>query len=100
MSVGLAEANRDPGVFTDPTVFDMTAHKSDQPQVTFGSGIHYCLGQAPARAELQEALPLLARRMPNLQVAGPTEWTPDRVGLVGPSHMTVTFDPAAAVIPA
>lgn len=93
MSVGLAEANRDPGVFTDPTAFDITANKGDQPQLTFGSGIHYCLGQALARAELQEALPLLARRMPNLQLAGPTEWKPDGVGIFGPSHMPVTFDP-------
>ena len=92
MSVGLAEANRDPDVFTDPTVFDLTAHKGDQPQVTFGSGIHYCLGQALARAELQEALPLLARRMPNLKLAGATEWKPDGVGIFGPSHMPVTFD--------
>lgn len=93
VSVGLAEANRDPGVFTDPTVLDITAHKSNQPQLTFGSGIHYCLGQALARAELQEALPLLARRMPNLQLAGPTEWKPDGVGIFGPSRMPVTFDP-------
>lgn len=92
MSVGLAEANRDPDVFTDPTVFDLTAHKGDQPQVTFGSGIHYCLGQALARAELQEALPLLAQRMPNLKLAQPVEWKPDGVGIFGPSHMLVTFD--------
>lgn len=93
MSVGLAEANRDPGVFSEPTAFDITAHKGDQPQLTFGSGIHYCLGQALARAELQEALPLLARRMPNLRLAGPTEWKPDGVGIFGPSHMPVMFDP-------
>ncbi|CAN5521849.1 cytochrome P450 [soil metagenome] len=93
MSVGLAEANRDPDVFDDPTVFNFTRQKGDQPQVTFGSGIHYCLGQALARAELQEALPLLARRMPNLQLAGQTEWKPDGVGIFGPSHMPVTFDP-------
>lgn len=92
MSVGLAEANRDPDVFDDPTDFDITAQKGNQPQVTFGSGIHYCLGQALARAELQEALPLLARRMPNLKLAGATEWKPDGVGIFGPSHMPVTFD--------
>ncbi|MBI4885361.1 MAG: cytochrome P450 [Actinobacteria bacterium] len=93
MSVGLAEANRDPDVFAAPLVFDITAHKSDQPQLTFGSGIHYCLGQALARAELQEALPLLAKRMPNLQLTGTTEWKPDGVGIFGPSHMPVTFEP-------
>mgnify|MGYP001351303457 CR=1 FL=1 len=93
MSVGLAEANRDPDVFRDPMDFDITAQKSDQPHLTFGSGIHYCLGQALARAELQEALPLLAQRMPNLRLDGPTEWKPDGVGIFGPAHMPVTFDP-------
>jgi len=92
IAVGLAEANRDGNVFREPTTFDITAKKSDQPQLTFGSGIHYCLGQALARAELQEALPLLARRMPNLQLDGPTEWKPDGVGIFGPAHMPITFD--------
>ena len=93
MSVGLAEANRDANVFREPAVFDITAQKGDQPQLTFGSGIHYCLGQALARAELQEALPLLAQRLPNLRLDGPTEWKPEGVGIFGPAHMPVTFDP-------
>ncbi|MFM7685875.1 MAG: cytochrome P450 [Actinomycetota bacterium] len=91
MAVGLAEANRDASVFTEPLVFDITASKGDQPQLTFGSGIHYCLGQALARAELQEALPLLARRMPNLRLDGPTTWKPDGVGIFGPASMPITF---------
>ena len=49
-------------------MFDITREPAGQPQLTFGSGIHYCLGAALARAELQEALPLLARRMPDLGV--------------------------------
>jgi len=93
MAVGLADANRDDSVFREPLVFDITSSKGDQPQLTFGSGIHYCLGQALARAELQEALPLLARRMPNLRLDGPTTWKPDGVGIFGPAHMPVTFDP-------
>ena len=93
MSIGLVEANRDEKVFAEPETFDITAHKSDQPQLTFGSGIHYCLGQALARAELQEALPLLARRMPNLRLDGQTTWKPEGVGIFGPASMPVTFDP-------
>jgi cytochrome P450 len=93
IGIGLAEANRDTNVFREPAKFDITSQKSDQPQLTFGSGIHYCLGQALARAELQEALPLLARRMPNLRLDGPTQWKPDGVGIFGPAHMPITFDP-------
>lgn len=93
MSIGLAEANRDDSVFREPEAFDITSSKGDQPQLTFGSGIHYCLGQALARAELQEALPLLARRMPNLRLDGATTWKPDGVGIFGPASMPVSFDP-------
>ena len=41
---------------------------------------------------LQEALPLLARRMPNLRVDGPAGSDPQAVGIFGPAHMPVTFD--------
>jgi len=62
-----------------------------QPQVTFGSGIHYCLGAALARAELQEALPLLAQRMPKLAIDGDITWKPEGVGIFGPERMPITF---------
>ena len=89
----LAGANRDPSVFTDPQSFDIRREPAGQPQLTFGSGIHYCLGAALARAELQEALPLLARRMPDLALDGPITWKPSTVGIFGPEHLPVTFSP-------
>jgi len=91
IAVGLAEANRDLAVFSEPEEFDITSEPSGQPQVTFGSGIHYCLGAALARAELQEALPLLARRMPELAIDGDITWKPEGVGIFGPAHMPITF---------
>ncbi len=94
LSVGLAEANRDDGVFTQPDAFDIRSVAPSSPHMTFGSGIHYCLGAALARAELQEALPILAQRMPDLQVDGAITWKPDGVGIFGPSHLPVTFAPA------
>jgi cytochrome P450 len=93
LGVGLAEANRDEHVFPAPTAFDITAPAPGSPQLTFGSGIHYCLGAALARAELQEALPLLAQRMPNLALDGPTAWKPEGVGIFGPASLPVRFDP-------
>jgi cytochrome P450 len=93
VSLGFAEANRQADIFPNPEVFDITSPAPSQPQLTFGSGIHYCLGAALARAELQEALPLLAQRMPNLAIDGAITWKPDGVGIFGPAHMPVTFDP-------
>ena len=91
IAIGLADANRDPAVFAEPGAFDITSEASSQPQLTFGSGIHYCLGAALARAELQEALPLLAQRMPKLAIDGDITWKPDGVGIFGPAHMPITF---------
>jgi len=92
MAVGIADANRQAGVFPDPETFDITKPAPEQPQLTFGSGIHYCLGASLARAELQEALPLLAQRMPNLRIDGDISWKPDGVGIFGPAHMPVAFE--------
>nr|AGC71634.1 putative cytochrome P450 hydroxylase [uncultured bacterium A1Q1_fos_1025] len=92
ISIGLAEANHQASVFPDPDRFDITKPAPEQPQLTFGSGIHYCLGASLARAELQEALPLLAQRMPNLRLDGPVTWKPDGVGIFGPAVMPITFD--------
>jgi cytochrome P450 len=92
MSIGLAEANHQASVFPDPDRFDITKPAPEQPQLTFGSGIHYCLGASLARAELQEALPLLAQRMPNLRLDGPVTWKPDGVGIFGPAVMPIAFD--------
>jgi cytochrome P450 len=91
ISVGLAEANRDSTVFNAPETFVIASEASGQPQLTFGSGIHYCLGAALARAELQEALPLLAQRMPKLAIDGQITWKPEGVGIFGPAHMPITF---------
>ncbi|MEA2377906.1 MAG: hypothetical protein QOD13_1813 [Thermoleophilaceae bacterium] len=62
--------NRD-GVELDS--FDITADRSDAKPLTFGAGIHYCLGANLARAELQEALAFLPARMPGLTLDGEAE---------------------------
>ena len=57
--------NRD-GVDGDSEAFDISADRGDAKPLTFGAGIHYCLGANLARAELQEALSFLPARMPGL----------------------------------
>ncbi|MDQ3738445.1 MAG: cytochrome P450 [Actinomycetota bacterium] len=94
---GLASANADPSVFEEPTTFDITREPASKPQLTLGAGIHSCLGAALARAELQEALPLLARRMPDLAVDGPVVWKPSTTAIFGPEHLPVQFTPGTPV---
>jgi cytochrome P450 len=62
-------ANRDPARFDHPDRFDPS--RVDNQHVSFGSGLHYCLGAALTRFEGQLALPMLLRRFPRLAIAGP-----------------------------
>ncbi|WNV73576.1 cytochrome P450 [Geodermatophilus sp. DSM 44513] len=66
----LAAANRDPRVFPDPHVFDVTRRNARE-HLAFASGIHFCLGAALARMEGEVALQALFERFPDLAPAGP-----------------------------
>jgi cytochrome P450 len=65
----LGAANRDPARFSDPDRFDIT--RDEGPALTFGGGIHLCLGAALVRLEISELMVELARRFPDIEVAGP-----------------------------
>jgi cytochrome P450 len=54
--------------------FDITADRTGAKPLTFGAGVHYCLGANLARAEMQEALAFLAPRMPGLALDGEPEY--------------------------
>jgi cytochrome P450 len=54
----------------DPDLFDIAADRPHARALTFGAGVHYCLGANLARLELEEALGYLAPRMPGLELAG------------------------------
>lgn len=63
----LAAANRDPTQFIKPDTFN--PNRTDQANVSFGAGIHFCIGAPLARIELQEALAVLFDRFPKLALA-------------------------------
>jgi cytochrome P450 len=96
VATSLAGANFDADAWQEPEVFDITRDGAPTQQMTFGSGIHFCLGASLARAELQEALPLLARRMPDLEIDGAIEWKPATVGIWGPARLPLRFSPVRA----
>jgi unspecific monooxygenase len=63
----LGMANRDPEAFDQPDTFRPGRH--DQKNVSFGAGIHFCIGAPLARLELQAALSVLFDRAPQLTLA-------------------------------
>ncbi len=80
-----AAANRDPAVYNDPERLDIT-RDGQAAMLTFGGGVHYCLGANLARIELAEALAVLARRMPHLCRVGSAPWKPIN-GIAGPTTL-------------
>ena len=64
----LTAANRDERVFAEPHRFDV--HRRPNPHLSFGHGIHFCLGAPLARLEARVALRLLLDRYRDVEVAG------------------------------
>jgi len=85
-------ANRDTAVYEAPDRFDITREAAPA-VLTFGGGIHYCLGANLARLELSEALKVLTRRMSNPSRTGPAPWKP-MMGLSGPTALPIEFSRA------
>jgi cytochrome P450 len=65
----LGSANRDPAVYADPDRLDIT--RADVRPLSFGGGIHYCVGAQLARIEGEIAIATLLRRLPNLRLDDP-----------------------------
>ena len=62
----LGAANRDPAHFEDPDRYDL-ARPNASDHLSFGSGKHFCLGAALARAEVHAVVAILLQRFPNLR---------------------------------
>jgi cytochrome P450 len=91
----LGGANRDPALFERPDEFD-TARANAREHVSFGTGIHVCLGAALARMELHIGLQSLFERFPELTLAGEPTMN-DSMALHGLKHLPVRLRPRAVV---
>ena len=86
----LAAANRDPSVFDDPARFDV-ARPNAARNISFGHGIHHCLGAALARMEATSAIGALLQRFPAIELADPEPPHRDTFTLRGLTSLPVTL---------
>ncbi|CAN7259523.1 cytochrome P450 [Neorhizobium tomejilense] len=69
VSLILAAANLDPKKFSNPLAF--RPDRQEAANLSFGAGIHFCIGAPLARLELNTVLPILFRRLPGMRIATP-----------------------------
>ena len=75
----------------EPDSFDLTAQRGGERLLTFGAGIHYCVGANLARAEMQEGLAFLAERVSAISLDGEPEFgTPS--GIYGLETLPLKLD--------
>ena len=82
-------ANRDPAIFDHPEVFDTTRTNARE-HLSFGSGVHACLGAALARTELHIGLQALFEHFPQLSLAGEPTFN-HTIGLHGLQYLPVSL---------
>jgi cytochrome P450 len=73
--------------------FDITADRGRARALTFGAGVHYCLGANLARVELQEGLAFLSQRLHGLQLDGEPEYE-NPSGVYGLARLPIRFSPS------
>jgi cytochrome P450 len=82
-------ANRDPAVFDHPNTFD-TTRANARDHLTFGTGVHTCLGAALGRMEVHIGLQTLFERFPHLSLTGKPAYN-NNIGLHGLKHLPVSL---------
>ena len=85
--LALCSSNHDDGHFHEPKTFDINRENA-KTHLSFGFGIHYCLGAPLARLELRVILEELTRRLPSLRLVRDQKWTfPANTSFRGPAEL-------------
>ena len=83
-------SGRDSGAIDDPDTFDPD-RRMETRHIAFGMGVHICMGQFIARAQLEEGLHQIAQRIRHPRRTGPSAWRPF-FGVWGMKGLPIAFD--------
>jgi len=89
VNFAITSANRDAEVFANPEKFD--PWRKEKEFLTFGHGLHFCLGSHLARREMEVSLKVLSERLPDLQIVDPGKVSITGTVLRGPKSLPVRF---------
>jgi cytochrome P450 len=89
----LGAANRDPAVFVEPDTLDVG--RTENPHISFGAGVHFCIGAPLARVELQATFGALLDRTSSLELGGEPVRRPEFV-IRGLAELPVVLSPLSA----
>ena len=90
--LNFASANHQPDLFDDPETFDIHRDRANR-HISFGKGIHFCLGTGLARMEARIALELLSQRLPSLRLVDDQQLTYfPNITFRGPDALQLEWD--------
>lgn len=92
LSLSILSGQRDETIFSDPDAFDIGRQDHPRWSLSFGHGAHRCVGEALARAEMEEALIALTRRAPLMRLAGDPPIAKGHTGIRGITSMRVAWN--------
>lgn len=89
--LNFATANRQPDLFPEPTTFDIERANAGH-HISFGKGVHYCLGARLAKFETQIVTEVLAERVPSLRLVEQEFSYFPNITFRGPNELQVAWD--------
>jgi cytochrome P450 len=87
-------AGRDPNAFPAPMDFNPERVHTER-HLAFGRGVHICIGQHLARAQMEEGIHVIAQRITKPRLVGEVQWRP-YLGIWGIKSLPIAFEPAPA----
>lgn len=89
--MNFASANRQPDIFDDPDIFDIHRGNANR-NISFGKGIHFCLGASLAKLETRLVLEALVERVPTLRLVEDQQiWSSANITFRGPEQLLVEW---------